>query len=193
MACIRHFLRRQVVKFSLNQEIFLYLTNGQKYSVVRADVREVAPKNRSARERSPLQGEILIYAAGDVNSEHASRIRVSDWAAEVCLGIPPLQGEHGAPRHRPTCLLGDRGYDAAATRLALRFRHIVPLIAKRNTGHGSGLGRWRWVVERTFGWLNQFRRLRVRYEKRADIHEAFLSLGCALICWRALRHADRLS
>jgi hypothetical protein len=51
----------------------------------------------------------------------------------------------------------------------------------------SGLGRWRWVVERTFAWLNQFRRLRVRYEKRADIHAAFLSLGCALICWQFLR------
>jgi transposase len=37
----------------------------------------------------------------------------------------------------------------------------------RNTNHGSGLGRWRWVVERTFAWLNQFRRLRLRYEKRA--------------------------
>jgi Transposase DDE domain len=47
-------------------------------------------------------------------------------------------------------------------------------------------GRWRWVVERTFAWLNQFRRLRVRYEKRADIHEAFLSLACALLCWNAL-------
>jgi transposase len=55
----------------------------------------------------------------------------------------------------------------------------------RNTEHGSGLGRSRWVVERTFAWLNQFRRLRVRYEKRDDIHEAFLSLGCALICWRS--------
>ena len=59
-------------------------------------------------------------------------------------------------------------------------------LRSRNTEHGSGLGRWRWVVERTFAWLNQFRRLRVRYEKRADIHEAFLSLGCALICWRFL-------
>jgi hypothetical protein len=64
---------------------------------------------------------------------------------------------------------------------------IVPWLAKRNTEHGSGLGRWRWVVERIFAWLNQFRRLRVRYEKRADIREAFLSLGCALICWRFLR------
>jgi transposase len=37
-------------------------------------------------------------------------------------------------------------------------------------------------VERTFAWLNQFRRLRVRYDKRTDIHEPFLALGCALIC-----------
>ena len=43
------------------------------------------------------------------------------------------------------------------------------------------------VVERTFAWLNQLRRLRVRYDKRADIHEALLSLGCALICWQSLR------
>ena len=64
---------------------------------------------------------------------------------------------------------------------------ILPLLAMRRTAHGSGLGRWRWVVERTFACLSQFRRLRVRYDKRADIHEAFLSLGCALICWNALR------
>jgi transposase len=47
----------------------------------------------------------------------------------------------------------------------------------RRTKHGSGLGRWRWVIERTVAWLHQFRRLRVRYDKRPDIHEAFLSLG----------------
>ena len=52
----------------------------------------------------------------------------------------------------------------------------------RGTGAASAV-----VVERTFAWLNQFRRLRVRYDKRADIHKAFLSLGCALICWRSLR------
>jgi transposase len=43
------------------------------------------------------------------------------------------------------------------------------------------------VVERTFAWLNQFRRLRVRYDKRPDIHEAFLSPWCALTCWQSLR------
>ena len=37
------------------------------------------------------------------------------------------------------------------------------------------------MVERTFGWLHRMRRLLVRYERRADIQEAFLTLGCALI------------
>ena len=91
------------------------------------------------------------------------------------------------PRRRPHCVVGDRGYDAEAIRSGLRTRGILPLLAMRRIKHGSGLGTWRWVVERTFAWLNQFRRLHVRYDKRVDIHEAFLSLGCALICWHALR------
>lgn len=83
---------------------------------------------------------------------------------------------------------------AATTRLqfgAVCGRVTSCLLAMRLTEHGSGLGRWRWVVERTFAWLSQFRRLRVRYDKRADIHEAFLSLGCALICWQSLRKTWR--
>src|SRR5207302_4079409 len=103
----------------------------------------------------------------------------SQEALALVDAIPPLRGERGRPRKRPTCVLGDRGYDAAAIRRGLRTRHIVPLLAMRRTAHGSGLGRWRWVVERTFAWLSQFRRLRIRYEKRADIHEAFLSLRCS--------------
>ena len=39
------------------------------------------------------------------------------------------------------------------------------------------------VVERTLAWLNRYRRLKVRYERRADGRQAFLDLGCALICW----------
>ncbi len=57
--------------------------------------------------------------------------------------------------------------------------------AARRTAVAWGGGGW--VVERTFAWFNQFRRLRVRYDKRADIHEAFLSLGCTWICWQSLR------
>ena len=74
-----------------------------------------------------------------------------------------------------------------------KTRHVLPLLAMRRTTHGSRLGRWRWVIERTFAWLNQFRRLRIRYDKRADIHEAFLSLGCTWICWQSLRKGWRTS
>jgi len=95
-------------------------------------------------------------------------------------GIPwQMQGPRGRRRCRPRCVVGDRGYDAATIRYELRARGIVPLFAMRRTKHGGGLGRRRWVVERTFAWLNPFRRLRVRYDKRADIHEAFLSLSRA--------------
>jgi transposase len=90
----------------------------------------------------------------------------SQEALALVDAIPALQGKRGRPRHRPDSVLGDRGYDAKAIRRGLRDRRIIPFLAKRNTEHGSGLGRWRWVVERTFAWLNQFRRLRVRYERR---------------------------
>jgi transposase len=103
-------------------------------------------------------------------------------------GISPLQGLRGRPRFRPDSLLGDRAYDAEKIRRAVRARRVLPLLAMRNTPHGSGLGRWRWGVERTFAWLNQFRRLRLRYEKRADMRAAFLSLACVLICWNRLQH-----
>lgn len=62
-----------------------------------------------------------------------------------------------------------------------------PLIARRGIEHGSGLGTQSWVVERAFAQLRWFRRPRIRWEIRDDIHEASLTLGCALICWRRLR------
>jgi transposase len=106
----------------------------------------------------------------------------SQQALRLVDAIPPLQGLRGRPRRRPKCVLGDRAYDAEMIRRGLRHRCIRPLLAERGTEHGSGLGRWRWVVERTFAWLNQFRRLPVRYEKRADMHDALLAIACALIC-----------
>ena len=49
------------------------------------------------------------------------------------------------------------------------------------------LGRHRWVVEWTLlAWLAKFRRLTIRYERRDDIHEAFVLLGCSLICFNHL-------
>jgi prepilin-type processing-associated H-X9-DG protein len=58
-------------------------------------------------------------------------------------------------------------------------RGMKPVIARRSTDHGSGLGRVRWMVERTFAWLHNFRRLRIRWERDAGLHYALLSLGCS--------------
>lgn len=100
--------------------------------------------------------------------------------------VPPVGGKPGTPRSRPASVQGDRGYDSLFHRVWLRFWRIKPIIPKRRTGHGSGLGRTRWVVERTLSWLHGLRRLRIRYERKAELHEAFVKLGCSLICWRML-------
>ena len=101
--------------------------------------------------------------------------------------IPPIRGLRGRPRRRPGKVYADRGYDHDKYRQLLRERGITPVIARRGTGHGSGLGGRRWVVERAFAWLHAFRRLRTRYERRADTHHAMLSLACSIICLRKLR------
>lgn len=100
--------------------------------------------------------------------------------------IPPIAGKRGRPRRKPDLVQADRGYDSQPHRDTLAERGIDTQIARRRTEHGSRLGTTRWVIERTIAWLHQFRRLRVRYERRPDIHEAFLKLGCSIICWRTL-------
>jgi transposase len=101
--------------------------------------------------------------------------------------IPHIRGLRGRPRHRPRRLFADRGYDYDKYRRLVRARGITPKIARRGVPHGSGLGKTRWVVERTFAWLHQFKRLRTRYEIRAGLHRALLQLACGILCLRRLR------
>jgi transposase len=105
---------------------------------------------------------------------------------ELLDRVPPVRGRAGRPRRRPRTLIADRGYDHDAYRRLVWQRGIKPLIARRQTGHGSGLGRHRWVIERTFAWLHNRRRLLIRTDRQAEIHEGFLALACCLICWRRL-------
>jgi transposase len=107
---------------------------------------------------------------------------------ELVNEVPAISGVRGAPRYRFDELYADRAYDSEPVRQALREVGVEPQIARRNTEHGSGLGVYRWVVERTLSWLHQFRRLRIRYERRLDIHQAFLMIGCVLICHRILEN-----
>jgi transposase len=100
--------------------------------------------------------------------------------------IPLVKQANGRRRKRPAKLHADKAYDIPRGRAALTQRHIKIRIARKGIESSKRLGRHRWVVERTLAWLNRYRRLTLRYERRADIHQAFLTLGCALICWNHL-------
>jgi transposase len=100
--------------------------------------------------------------------------------------IPPIRGKPGRPRRRPDRVYADRAYDSEPHRDQLRSRGIDPQIARRRTPHGSGLGRYRWVVERTLSWFHRPRKLRLRTDWRDDIHEALMSLCSSLICWSVI-------
>jgi transposase len=116
-----------------------------------------------------------------------ANVHDSEQAIPLIDAIPAIKRPGGGRRKRPKRAYADRAYDAEEKiRRPLRKRGIQPFIAKRNTEHGSGLGKHRWVVEGVFAWLFKFRRLRVRYEKRDDIHTAFLTIGCLLICWNRI-------
>jgi transposase len=95
---------------------------------------------------------------------------------------PDKRPGKGRPRRRPEKLHADKAYDFACCRAVLRRRGIKSRIARRGKDSSERLGRHRWVVERTLAWLARYRRLLVRYERRADIYEAFLHLACALVC-----------
>ena len=105
---------------------------------------------------------------------------------EVLDSVPLILQPNGRRRQRPGKLHADKAYDIPRCRQALRRRHIRVRIARKDIDSSERLGHHRWVVERTLAWLNRYRRLTVRYERRADIHHAFLTLGCALICFNAL-------
>jgi transposase len=90
----------------------------------------------------------------------------------------------------PQGLCLDKGYDyeeVRATLAAFGFTaHITARgqeaqVLKRQAGSKAR----RWVVERSHSWLNRFRRLLVRWDKKADNYLGFLHFACALIAFRA--------
>ncbi|MGW1917632.1 IS5 family transposase [Streptomyces sp. NPDC002076] len=101
--------------------------------------------------------------------------------------VPPIRGRSGRPLRRPRRVYPDRGYDHDVYRDKVRRFEITPVIARCGAEHGSGLGVHRWVVEGAIALLHWFRRLRIRWEIRDDIHQALVTLGCAIICWRRLK------
>ena len=111
----------------------------------------------------------------------------------VALEFPKVTGRPGRPREKPEELYADAGYDSEAARALLRCLGIEPHIRRRGAVHGSGLGKVRWVVERTIAWVKGLRRLRVRYDRHADLIEAWKSLAMSVINFRLWHHDVKLA
>lgn len=105
---------------------------------------------------------------------------------ELVDALPAVGGKPGRPRRWPDKLHADKGYDFARCRAHLKRRSVGDRIARRGIERNDRLGRHRWVVERTHAWLAGFGKLRIRFERRIDIHVARLSLACCVICVRKL-------
>ncbi|MEY9989215.1 transposase [Streptomyces sp. V4I8] len=149
------------------------------------DATGPSPVDRGKRQQAPRHCRRPRHTPG----RHRDGGNRNDVTQRLPLihAVPPIRGKRGRSRQRPDVLYADRSYDHNVYRRQIRELGIRPLIARRGTGHGSGLGKNRWVVEAAFALLRWFRRLRIRWEIRADIHQAFLTLGCAVICWRRLK------
>lgn len=93
-------------------------------------------------------------------------------------------------RQKPQNLCLDKGYDYQEPReLVAAFKFTAHIKARGEEAKAikrrAGFRARRWVVERTHSWMNRFRRILVRWEKRADTYVAMLHLALALITWRA--------
>jgi hypothetical protein len=119
----------------------------------------------------------LLNAKGETGP--TNRQHPTDPSGEGYFAHRRQAGQAPAP---PKSLDAHRAFDSLPHRIQLRWCRIEPRIAIRGEPYSSGLGRHRWVVQPTLSWRHQYNRLPVRYENRVDIHEAFITLCCALIC-----------
>jgi transposase len=140
------------------------------------------------RRKSGTKHTLLVSDTGVPLAIRTAAANASDHTQiiPIVLDFPQVGGKPGRPRQKPDVLYADRGYDSEATRWLLRWMGIESRIAKRGTSHGSGLGRIRWVVERTISWIKGLRRMRVRYDRLGIIRDAWTTLAASAVCFRIL-------
>jgi transposase len=146
------------------------------------------------RRKKGSKHTLLVDRHGVPLAIHTAPANASDHRQIIplVLDFPKVTGKPGRPKELPDELYADRGFDSEATRWILAWLGIESHIAKRRTEHGSGLGKVRWVVERTISWLKGLRRLRIRYDRLAVVQDAWNTLAACVICFRLL-HDDHPS
>jgi transposase len=140
------------------------------------------------RSKPGSKHHLITDASGIPLASSVTAANVNDITqlAPLYNAIPPVAGQVGHPKKKPDALQGDLAYDSEPHRQGLQQMGVEPILPEKGIDDQSGLGETRWPVERTLAWGHQNRRLRIRYEKRDDIHQAFLTLACIKICASAL-------
>jgi transposase len=123
----------------------------------------------------------LVVTVGPANRRDESSMPALRWALYFVLGC--LGG-----RRRPGAVQADRGYGFPWTIALVLAWGIKALIAPRGSAHGSGLGRTRFVVERTHAWFGHFRRLAQCYERQEGHFLGMQQLAACVICANRVRH-----
>jgi transposase len=108
---------------------------------------------------------------------------------EATLQSIPVQRPKPTPKN-PQGLCLDKGYDYDEARgLVHEFGYTAHIRARGEEAqaikHEAGFKARRWVVERTHSWMNRFRRILTRWEKKAANYLGLLHLVCAMITYRA--------
>lgn len=199
MSCWRRLRDWQAagVWYALHQLLLTKLDNAGKIDWSRAAIDATFARafggvagsgpNPTDRGRPGVKQHLMVDAGGLPVAGITTAANVADVTQLVPL-VDAAGPQHpdGGPIHRPTTGYADRAYDSADRRGQLRDRGIDPHLAKRGAEHGSGLGVFRWVVERTTSWLHGFRKLRFVTEKGEETKFALFNLGLALIAFRRL-------
>jgi len=117
-------------------------------------------------------------------NEHDKWLAGPTLLSQPILGPAPTEG-------RPVHFCADKGYDYADVRQVLELWGFTAHVKARGEEAAEkaaipGYRARRWVVERTHSWMNRFRRLLIRWEKKAENYEALLHLACASITWHVV-------
>ena len=153
---------------------------------------EKTGKNPTDRAKSGVKRSVLTEGHGipigltvEGANCHDKRL-VEDTLRSIVIRRPKVSN-----RKRQNMLM-DKGYDYTDTRqLVSHWGYTAHIKARgeevEEKRRVPGYRARRWVVERTHSWMNRFRRLLVRWEKKVANYLAMLHFACALITFRALR------
>lgn len=123
----------------------------------------------------------LVVLTGPANQ------RDEEMVAPMLDQFPEVINTQGKNQQQPKALQGDRGYGFPWIIAMLVTRMIRSLLAPRGSPHGSGLGKTRYVIERTMAWFDNYRRLRMCYERTGTHFQAFNVLAACVMCSNRLR------